>query len=88
MNGIKTLKEQGKREKRDFEIITLTFPFHADSHKEDGSRRPPFSGTIDDVRDDVRRIKEMGVDHAILQLTDPDLNRVIDTAKQVSKFAK
>jgi hypothetical protein len=30
----------------------------------------------------------MGVDHAILQLTDPDLNRVIDTAKQVSKFAK
>jgi probable F420-dependent oxidoreductase len=87
-NGIKTLKEQGKKEKRNLEIITLTFPFHADSHKEDGTPRPPFGGTVDDVRDDLRRIKEMGVDHAILQLTEPDLNQVIDTAKQVSKFAK
>ncbi len=87
-NGIKTLKEHEKKEKRNFEIITLTFPFHADSHKEDGIRRAPFSGTVDDVGDDIRRIKEMGVDHAILQLTEPDMDRVIDTAKQVYKFAK
>lgn len=71
-NEIKTLKEHEKKEKRNLEIITLTFPFHADSH----------------VGDDLRRIKEMGVDHAILQLTEPDMNRVIDIAKQVSKFAK
>ena len=87
-NGIKTLKEQGKKEKRNLEIITLTFPFYADSHKEDDTRRAPFSGTVDDVGDDLRRIKGMGVDHAILQLREPDLNRLIDTAKQVSKFAK
>ena len=31
-------------------------------------------GSVDDVRGDLRRIKEMGVDHAILRLTDPDLN--------------
>ena len=38
--GIKTLKEQGKKEKRNLEIITLTFPqITADSHKEDGARR-------------------------------------------------
>ncbi len=95
-NGIKTLKEQGKKEKRNLEIITLTFPFHAaisnlsdvDSHKEDGTGRPSFGGTVDDVRGDLRRMKEMGVDHEILQLTEPDLNKQIDTAKQVSKFAK
>jgi hypothetical protein len=87
-NGIKTLKEHEKKEKRNLEIITLTFPFHADSHEEDSTRRAPFSGTVDDVGDDLRRIKEMGVDHAILQLTEPDMNRVIDIAKQVSKFAK
>jgi probable F420-dependent oxidoreductase len=86
-NGIKTLKEQRKREKRNLEIITLTFPFHADSHK-DGTGRPPFGGTVDDVRDDLKRLKEMGVDHTILQLIEPDLNRVIDTAKQVSKSVK
>ena len=87
-NGTKTLKEQGKKEKRNLEIITLTFPFHAESHKGDGTRRPPFGGTVDDVRGDLRIMKEMGVDHEILQLTEPDLNKQIDTAKQVSKFAK
>jgi hypothetical protein len=40
------------------------------------------------IRDDLQSIKEMGVDYAILQLTERDLNRVIDTAKQVSKSAK
>jgi len=86
-DGIKTLKEQRKREIRNPEIITLTFPFHADPHK-DGTERPPFSGTVDDVRDDLKRLKEIGVDHAILQLIEPDLNGVIDTAKQVSKSVK
>ncbi|MFY9799320.1 MAG: hypothetical protein WAJ93_26840, partial [Candidatus Nitrosopolaris sp.] len=83
-DGIKTLKEQGKKEKRNLEIITLTFPqIIADSHKEDGAQRTPFRGTVDDVGDDLRSIKEMGVDHVIFGLTEPDLNRVIDTAKQV-----
>ena len=86
-DGIKTLKEQRKREIRNPEIITLAFPFHADPHK-DGTERPPFSGTVDDVRDDLKRLKEIGVDHAILQLIEPDLNGVIDTAKQVSKSVK
>jgi hypothetical protein len=84
-NGIKTLKEEGKKEEGNLEIITLTFPFHTESHKGDGTRRPPFGGTIDNVRGDLRRIKEMGVHHAILQLTEPDLNQLTDTAKQVSK---
>ena len=88
-DGIKTLKEQGKKEERNLEIITLTFPqIIADSHKEDGARRTPFRGTLDDVGDDLRSIKEMGVDHVIFGITEPDLNQVIDTAKQVSKFAK
>ena len=82
------MKEHGEKEKRNLEIITLTFPFHTDSHKEGSTGRPPFGGTVDDVRDDLRRMKEMGVDHAILQLTEPDLNQLIDTAKQLSKFAK
>lgn len=49
--------------------------------------RTPFRGTLDDVGDDLRSM-EMGVDHVIFGITEPDLNQVIDTAKQVSKFAK
>src|ERR671923_1087942 len=61
-NGIKTLKEQGKKQNRDLEIIALTFPeITADSHREDNARRSPFRGTIEDVRKDLRSIKELGV---------------------------
>ena len=47
-----------------------------------------LGGTVYDVRDDLKRLKEMGVDHAILQLIEPDLDLVIDIAKQVSKSVK
>ena len=88
-NGIKTLKEQGKKENRHLEIIMLTFPeVITDTHKENRAQRTPFSGTVDDIGYDLARIKEMGVDHVIFGLTEPDLDRLIDTAKQISKFAK
>src|SRR5438552_1120468 len=85
----KTLKEQGKKENRHLEIIMLTFPeVITDTHKENRAQRTPFSGTVDDIGYDLARIKEMGVDHVIFGLTEPDLDRLIDTAKQISKFAK
>src|SRR5207249_3699485 len=61
-NGIITLKEQGKKENRDLEIITLTFPeVISDSQREDGTGRRAFSGTANDIGEDLRSIKEMGV---------------------------
>ena len=78
-NGIKTLKEKNKH----LEIITLIFP-----EVNDGARRSLFSGTIDVVGADLRRLKEMGVNQVIFGLMDPDLYRVIDTAKQLTKYSK
>jgi alkanesulfonate monooxygenase SsuD/methylene tetrahydromethanopterin reductase-like flavin-dependent oxidoreductase (luciferase family) len=37
-------------------------------------------------KENLRRIKDLGVNHVIFGLTDPDLDRLIDTAKQLSKF--
>jgi alkanesulfonate monooxygenase SsuD/methylene tetrahydromethanopterin reductase-like flavin-dependent oxidoreductase (luciferase family) len=88
-NGIKTLKEKEKKENKHFEIITLIFPEVNESNKEE--KRAPrtlFSGTIDDVGRDIGKLQEMGVNHVIFGLTDPDLDRVIDTAKQLSKFTR
>jgi alkanesulfonate monooxygenase SsuD/methylene tetrahydromethanopterin reductase-like flavin-dependent oxidoreductase (luciferase family) len=87
-NGIKTLKEKEKKENKRLETIALTFPEVNKTSKELGAPRTLFSGSIDDVGNDLRRIKDMGVNHVILGLTDPDLDRVIDTAKQLSKFTK
>jgi probable F420-dependent oxidoreductase len=87
-NGIKTLKEKEKKENKRLETIALTFPEVNKTSKELGAPRTLFSGSIDDVGNDLRRIKDMGVNHVIFGLTDPDLDRVIDTAKQLSKFTK
>jgi probable F420-dependent oxidoreductase len=87
-NGIRTLKEKEKKENKHLEIITLTYPKVNESNKEEGAPRTLLSGTIEDVGEDLRKIKEMGVNHVIFGLLDPDLDRVIDTAKQLSKFIK
>jgi len=87
-NGIKILKEKAKKENRHLEIIAPMFPEVNDLNEEQGTPRTPFRGTIDDVGNDLREIKEMGVNHVIFGLMDPDLDRVIDTAKQLSKFAR
>jgi alkanesulfonate monooxygenase SsuD/methylene tetrahydromethanopterin reductase-like flavin-dependent oxidoreductase (luciferase family) len=86
-NGIKTLKDKEKKENRHLETITAIFPEIRESNKE-GAPRTLFSGTIDDVGSDLRKIKEMGVNHMIFGIIDPDLDRVIDTAKQLSKFTQ
>jgi hypothetical protein len=78
INGIKTLKKTD----RHLEIITLIFP-----EVNDGARRSLFNGTIDAVEADLRRL-EMGVNHVIFGLMDLDLDRVIDIAKQLTKYAK
>jgi len=87
-NGIKILKEKEKKENKRLETIALTFPEVNKTNKELGAPRTLLSGSIDDVGKDLRRIKDMGVNHVILGLTDPDLDRVVDTAKQLSKFTK
>ena len=88
-NGIRTLKEKEKKENRHLEIITLTYPeIITGSYKEKSARRSPLSGTVDDIGKDLQRVKEMGVDHVIFGLADPKPDRVIDTAKQLSKFTK
>ena len=88
-NGIKTLKEKEKKENKHLEIITLIFPEVNESDKEEErAPRTLFSGTIDDVGRDIGKLQEMGVNHVIFGLTDPDLDRVIDTAKQLSKFTR
>lgn len=87
-NGIRTLKEKEKKENKHLETIALTFPEVNKSSKEPGATRTLFSGTIDNVGNDLRRIKDMGVNHVIFGITDTDLDRVVDTAKHLSKFVQ
>ena len=54
--------------------------------------RFPLTGTIDQIGSDIRRIKGMGVDHIIFGYNFVPIGRdvieMIDTSKQLSKFAR
>jgi probable F420-dependent oxidoreductase len=82
-NGIKIVKEKD----RHLGIITLIFP-EIKELKEEGAQRSLFSGTMDDVGSDLRKLQDIGVNHVIFGLMDSDSRRVIDTAKQLSKFIR
>ena len=52
-------KEKEKKENKHLEVITLIFPEVNESNKKEGDERAPFRGSIDDVGNDLQRIKEM-----------------------------
>ena len=81
------MKEKEKIENRHLGIITLIFP-EVNESKEEGVPRSLFGGTIDEVGSDLGKIEEMGISHVIFGLMGPDLDRVIDTAKQLSRFTR
>src|SRR5918996_98797 len=93
---IKTIKNNAKNANKDpnnFKTILLTFPNLADSKSQtpiEESQRYPLTGTIDQIGNDIKRIKDMGIDHIILSLNfqpvGKDIDSAIEITKQLSKF--
>ena len=89
-------KEKDSNRKKDangFKVILLTYPKvvedSSSSHnKED--KRPPISGTIDEIGSDLGRIKDMGVEHIIFGYSflpiGRNVDKMIDTTKQLSEY--
>jgi hypothetical protein len=54
--------------------------------------RFPFSGSIDEIGSDIEKVKGMGVDHIVFAYNflpiGRNVNEMIDTSKQLSKFAR
>lgn len=106
-NSVKSLRDQAikaNRNPNEIKAIAFVFPQIADRTKNGESqngrsrrgkdnqfKRFPFTGTVDEIGNDIQRIKQMGVDHIIFGLL-PDIQgsieKVIDNAKELSKFAK
>jgi hypothetical protein len=57
---------------------------------EDG-KRLPLTGTIDEIGKDIKRIKEIRISHIIFGFNfcpiSGDIDHIIETTKQLSKFA-
>ena len=93
-----TIKENANRANKDpknFEVILLTFPDIVNSNRraahEEG-QRSPLTGTIDEIGHDIKRIKEIGINHIIFGFNfspiGANIDSIIEITKQLSKFAR
>lgn len=86
------LRDRGKtnnRSPKELKIATLVFPQidNTSRTKQNSNQQVPLSGTIDEIGNDLRKIKEMGVEHVIFGFMGMDSKQLIDTVKQFSRFA-
>jgi probable F420-dependent oxidoreductase len=97
-NTIKSINEMASKANKDpneFKTILLTYPNIVESKNEqltNESQRLPLTGTIDQIGNDVKRIKKMGVDHIVFGYNflpiGRDIDSVINKSKELSKYAR
>jgi alkanesulfonate monooxygenase SsuD/methylene tetrahydromethanopterin reductase-like flavin-dependent oxidoreductase (luciferase family) len=90
------MANKANKNPNNFKVILLTFPNIVDSKSqttnEESQRRFPLTGTVDKIGNDIKRIKDMGIDHVILTYNflpiGRDVDSMIEKTKQLSKFAR
>ena len=99
-NTIKTIKDIANRANKDpnkFKVILLAhlnvaLDSKSQSTTTNEDQRFPFTGTIDQIGNDIKRIKQMGIDHIIFGYVfvpiGRDVNKMLDLTKQLAKFAR
>ena len=97
-NTIKSMNEMASKANKDpneFKTILLTYPNIVESKNEqltNESQRFPLTGTIDQIGNDIKRIKKIGVDHIVFGYNflpiGRDIDSVINKSKELSKYAR
>ncbi len=96
---IKSLRDEASKRNKDpdnFKVILLAYPYVKDnafiSGDKENLERPTLTGTIDEIGEDISKIKDLGVDHIIFgynfSSVGKDIDKMIDLTKQFSKFAR
>lgn len=95
--SIASLNEQAvriNRNPKEFRNIVLTFPqpvtnSSVSSEGSSGSQsRFPLSGTIDQIGQDIKAIKALGFEQIVFAFIGLELDKVIEMAKEISRFAR
>jgi hypothetical protein len=92
-NMVRKENEQANKNGKGFKILLLTYPKFLEedsSSPKTEDKRPPMTGTIDEIGGDLRRIKDTGVVHIIFGYSflpiGRDMDKMIDTTKQLRKY--
>jgi probable F420-dependent oxidoreductase len=94
-NSINTIKDLAKKANKDpnkFRVILLAYPSVMDSGQSDQGQRFPLTGTIEQIGDDIQKIKQMQVDHIVFGYNFvpiySDVSNIIKITRQLSEFAR
>jgi probable F420-dependent oxidoreductase len=97
-NIIKSMNEMASKANKDpneFKTILLTYPNIVEPKNEqltNESQRFPLTGTIDQIGNDIKRIKKIGVNHIVFGYNflpiGRDIDSVINNSKELSKYAR
>jgi probable F420-dependent oxidoreductase len=95
IKGIRNEAIKANKNADSFGIILLAYPdlkensFIASGNNTD---RPTLTGTIDEIGEDIRKIRDLGVGHIAFGYNfsplGKDLDKMIDLTKQLSRFAR
>jgi probable F420-dependent oxidoreductase len=101
-NTIKVIKDIAKKANKDPNNLRVILLAHLDialdsksqstSSKTNENQRFPFTGTIDQIGNDIKRVKQMDIDHMVFGYVfiplGRDVDRVINITKELSKYAR
>jgi alkanesulfonate monooxygenase SsuD/methylene tetrahydromethanopterin reductase-like flavin-dependent oxidoreductase (luciferase family) len=101
-NTIKAIKDIAKKSNKDptnFKVILMAYPkVSLDSKSQSTSsttnegQRFPFTGTMDQIGNDIKRIKQMDIDHIVFGYNfipvGGDVNKMSEITKQLAQFAR
>jgi len=94
VNNFRNEITKTNKDSSNFKIILLAYPYLKDNNfnPDNNADSPTLTGTIDEIGEDIRKIKDLDVDHLIFAYNfspmGKDIDKMIDLTKQFSKFAR
>ncbi|HKG89494.1 MAG TPA: TIGR03619 family F420-dependent LLM class oxidoreductase [Nitrososphaeraceae archaeon] len=96
IKSIKDIANKSNKDPNKFKVILLTYLKVAlDSSRStttNEGQRFPFTGTVDQIGNDIKRVKQMDIDHIVLGYNfipmGKDVDKMIDITKQLAEFAR
>jgi probable F420-dependent oxidoreductase len=94
INGLRETARKANKDPSNIRIFVLSYPNVLDSSQSSSTNQPrlPMSGTIDQLENDIERIKAMGVEHIIFGYAfspiGRDAKKMMEITKQLARFAR
>jgi probable F420-dependent oxidoreductase len=97
INAIKDIAKKANKDPNNFKVVLLAhlniaLDSKSQSTKSNQGQRFPFTGTIDQIGDDIKRVKQMDIDHIVFGYVFIPIGREVDSVinitKELSKYAR